>query len=46
MLVFPLFADSQDDLKFMRIRTKRHEIMISPGISVSFASIPNVFDRC
>jgi len=37
-------VESQDDLKFMRIRTKRHEIMISPGMSVSFACVPNNFD--
>lgn len=42
----PSFVYSQDDLKFMRIRTKRHEIMISPGMLVSFASIRNVLDRC
>ncbi|OJT02782.1 hypothetical protein TRAPUB_6638 [Trametes pubescens] len=25
----------KDDIRFMRIRTKRHEIMISPGVSLS-----------
>jgi len=44
MLAFYLCVYSQDDLKFMRIRTKRHEIMISPGMSISFASIRNTFD--
>ena len=24
-------ADSQDELKFMRVRTKRHELIITPG---------------
>ena len=27
----------QDDVKFMRIRTRRHEIMISPG-KLSFSA--------
>ena len=27
-------APVQDEIRFMRIRTKRHEIMISPGESI------------
>jgi dynein light chain roadblock-type len=32
----------QDEIKFMRIRTKRHEIMISPGASFNMISYPDL----
>lgn len=31
--------DTQDDLRFLRIRTKKHELMITPGSSFRIARI-------
>jgi len=28
-----LFSDPQNDLTFLRIRSKKHEIMVAPGIT-------------
>lgn len=30
-----VLTEPQDEIRFMRIRTKRHEIMISPGTHLS-----------
>ncbi|KAJ2924292.1 hypothetical protein H1R20_g12801, partial [Candolleomyces eurysporus] len=35
----PASGDDSDEVKFLRIRTKRHELMISPGRSYSLVDV-------